>query len=626
MRLFILLSFLLSLHLGYGQGVDLVIDLEPGTDDSRPAELFPLGDTLYLQMDPSSVGRELYKSDGTAGGTVLVQDINPGPDNSIPRDFFSYQGEIFFNANPGQGVFGVFKTDGTDAGTVPVIPGVTIEVLVPTDSVYYVTVPTSGRSFEKFDGSSLTPVPNATDSAVSVFEAVFYNGKFLLYMSQDGDTVGPELYEYDLTTETYTVIKDIDPGDGSSSISDLTELAGLVFFEAENDLWVTDGTEAGTSMVMTVSSLGISNVRSLFAWQGELYFEGDDGNGDQLIVYNPADSTARNLSGFSGAAANSNHDPTDFVPYNGYLYHIGEDSTDNEQHLFRTAGDVIEQVDGSVFDVDDLVRLNDTLYFEGDDGSTGRELFRFFTPQLLPTVADSLEVCTSEGVTIMASDAPSANWSYTWFADAAGMMPLDTTDTFTSGPLSRDTTFYVRIDSGRVAGDLVAVFVGLNPELADGASINLQGLDTLAASPTGASFSYQWLDSLGNAIAGATEATFAPDTTGDFFVVVTGQSCSDTSDVFAYVDSTTSSIQAFTGGFELFPNPSAGRITLRWEQPTTSAWTLQVSDLMGRRVATARIEAGVQTYSLDLQGQPAGTYLLQLESEQGRISQRILKQ
>ncbi len=73
------------------------------------------------------------------------------------------------------------------------------------------------------------------------------------------------------------MIKDLDPGDGDASISEFAELGGLLYFEADNDLWVTDGTEAGTNLVMTVSSQGIERVRSLVAWQEQLYFEADQG-------------------------------------------------------------------------------------------------------------------------------------------------------------------------------------------------------------------------------------------------------------------------------------------------------------------------------------------------------------
>jgi ELWxxDGT repeat protein len=46
----------------------------------------------------NSHGQELWKSDGTAMGTVLVKDINPGVKGSMPRNFIDVNGTLFFTA------------------------------------------------------------------------------------------------------------------------------------------------------------------------------------------------------------------------------------------------------------------------------------------------------------------------------------------------------------------------------------------------------------------------------------------------------------------------------------------------------------------------------------------------
>ena len=45
--------------------------------------------------------RELWKSDGTAAGTVLVKDINPGSGGSYPGDLTDVNGTLFFTADDG---------------------------------------------------------------------------------------------------------------------------------------------------------------------------------------------------------------------------------------------------------------------------------------------------------------------------------------------------------------------------------------------------------------------------------------------------------------------------------------------------------------------------------------------
>jgi hypothetical protein len=145
-----------------------------------------------------------------------------------------------------------------------------------------------------------------------------------------------------------------------------------VYFKAIGELWETDGTETGTIKVSSANS--VSPVGNFYGWNGNLFFEGDDGtNDDQLYVYDPTADTLTNISNISG----NNHDPADYVEYNGYLYYSGQDKDDNDNHLFRTNGTTIEQLDTTIKDIDDLVVYNNKLYFEGDNGTDGNELFTF---------------------------------------------------------------------------------------------------------------------------------------------------------------------------------------------------------------------------------------------------------
>jgi len=49
----------------------------------NPARLTAMDGTLYFTAYQLETGVELWKSDGTAGGTVLVKDICPGPGRSF---------------------------------------------------------------------------------------------------------------------------------------------------------------------------------------------------------------------------------------------------------------------------------------------------------------------------------------------------------------------------------------------------------------------------------------------------------------------------------------------------------------------------------------------------------------
>ena len=73
---------------GTTSGTVLVKDIDPGHTATTPcrttvtARLTEVGGTLFFAADSPDHGRELWKSDGTTGGTVLVKDIKPGDDGS----------------------------------------------------------------------------------------------------------------------------------------------------------------------------------------------------------------------------------------------------------------------------------------------------------------------------------------------------------------------------------------------------------------------------------------------------------------------------------------------------------------------------------------------------------------
>src|SRR5262249_44617037 len=177
--------------------------------------------TLFFVPPSPDFGNELWKSDGTAEGTVLVKDINPGRRSSDPSDLTNVNGTLYFSADDGVHGRQLWKSDGTENGTVLVL------VINPGGNAL-------GR-----ERAALTDV----------------NGT-LFFVANDG-VHGPQLWESDGTVNGTVLVRIINPN-GSAftgpSSPQLLNVDGTLFFGADDgvhgmELWRSDGTAEGTFLV-----------------------------------------------------------------------------------------------------------------------------------------------------------------------------------------------------------------------------------------------------------------------------------------------------------------------------------------------------------------------------------------
>jgi ELWxxDGT repeat protein len=237
---------------GTAAGTVLVKDIFPGSDSSYPEELTAVGSTLFFIARDGATGSELWKSDGTAAGTVMVKDILSGDIGSAPSELTNVNGTLFFSANDGVNGVELWKSDGTAAGTVMVK-----DIRLGLGS-----------------GSNPTDLTNV-------------NGT-LFFTATDGVN-GYELWKSDGSADGTVRVKDIKEGVGDSSPRSLTNVNGKLYFAAEDgvhglELWMSDGTTDGTVLVEDIApGIDGSSPQSLTNVNGTLYFTSDDGvNGREL--------------------------------------------------------------------------------------------------------------------------------------------------------------------------------------------------------------------------------------------------------------------------------------------------------------------------------------------------------
>lgn len=256
---------------GTPAGTKLLQDCLNG--NSNPIGFTKSGDVLFFSAEIDSLGAELWKTDGTEAGTVLVRDIHPGVGNAHPNNFTDLNGLLIFSAiSPGQGTE-IWASDGTAAGTNMLKDigdgwgGSKPRNLKKIgNSVYFGAVnSTTGVELWKTDGTPAGTVQvkdiNPGPDASSPGELYDIGGGISLFMATTAGQ-GRELWKTDGTAAGTVLVRDIEVGPGSSigyDYSDGAVLAGIFYFKASNgtqgnELWRSDGTEAGTFMVKDLNA------------------------------------------------------------------------------------------------------------------------------------------------------------------------------------------------------------------------------------------------------------------------------------------------------------------------------------------------------------------------------------
>jgi len=109
----------LGLPTAAASGPMLVKDINP-SGSSNPTQLTRIGNTLFFAADDGVHGVELWKTDGTTAGTKMVKNIRSSAKSSYPDYLTNFKGTLFFMADDGTHGQELWKSDGTKAGTVMV--------------------------------------------------------------------------------------------------------------------------------------------------------------------------------------------------------------------------------------------------------------------------------------------------------------------------------------------------------------------------------------------------------------------------------------------------------------------------------------------------------------------------
>lgn len=375
-------------------GTQMLSDTAPGSQSGAYASNSPYPHSFYLPVAASgrvyfsatepTTGTELWRTDGTAVGTGPVADLLTGPDGASPQELTSCDGGLYFVAaqpiagQPGnyrQGLFVVISPVGVPAELALVDasgPARSPFALTCVGDRVFFSAATSSEGNEPWvtDGTTLGThlVTEILPGAGSSFYTPFWHfwgqagGRYFAW-ANDGLTILP--WGTDGTALGTERLVDPTPGSGLSSgfysspfplgaTSGFTAMRFVSTVDYSLELWATDGTRAGTHLVVDLPSPSSSSFDA-YGFHGA-YLAG----GGSLLAFTPAlDSTPQSIWTSDGTGAGTGA--------------ISVPSTSNSLYY------------------GDLLTWRDSVFFANDDGVHGRE------PWVLSSGVASMLVDTDPG-------------------------------------------------------------------------------------------------------------------------------------------------------------------------------------------------------------------------------------
>ncbi|MDB5283919.1 MAG: hypothetical protein JWO06_2994 [Bacteroidota bacterium] len=388
------------------------VDINTPIDSSSfPSNFIECNGKLFFTAADGVHGQELWISDGTKAGTQMVKDIWPGKRSSNIKNMIVYRAKLYFQASDSIHGSEMWVSDGTNAGT-----NMVLDIMAGSPSsfpagfiVYSNVLLFSARDLAHGDEIWISDgTPSGTILAVDVRPGIFSSSPTgftifnnLVYFSAYDSAHGQELWVTDATGPGTSLVADINPGfSGSYPGSLLIDKNGMpvmnnkMYFDADDgvhgsELWSTDGTTLGTTMVADAcpGPLGLAPgyfTGAFGVYNNKIYFSGQSATlGFELYSSDGTNSGTGFVKDINTGPNSSN--PQYFTVFNNRLFFSASDAsgfgyTNNLYVTDGTALDTLVQTNTCLatrtnFYTYSLTVFNNLLYMTAPDSANYEELF-----------------------------------------------------------------------------------------------------------------------------------------------------------------------------------------------------------------------------------------------------------
>jgi len=261
---------------GTPAGTSIVTEMAipPEFASYEPADMISAGGLLYFRIGQiypgGSTSTDLWQSDGTAAGTRKVRDFDEDQDQVT--DLTKLGDKAYFAVDVGSTGPGtnpaLWKSNGTESGT-KIVKSISPDVITSVGSrLFLFAADGSGMALWESRGTASTTtkvysvaLPTCTmgsNDPYCLLDPTPAAVGSRLFFPANSPGNGIELWVSDGTTAGTHMVKNIDRGDASSNPSNLASAGSLLYFAARSanhgrELWVSDGTAAGTHMVLDIN-------------------------------------------------------------------------------------------------------------------------------------------------------------------------------------------------------------------------------------------------------------------------------------------------------------------------------------------------------------------------------------